>query len=743
MPLQPFTRARIASWSIASLVLGALTVIAPAAHAAAGPVNASDFSFQRSSADGHSFVVKPNEEASLGSETSVDSTWTGWPLAKGTVLSRNAFTVTTLPAGVEQYDWGYRNWNMYSSTDPESCPDFNSGSASLKITTAMTCLDIVSVFDSIPVANTGDSTVTVDTNADDLRIKYGKKAIGETASRVDSAYAYITSRGGDSITISESENYLSLGFGICLAEEDLNVGDELTLYPAVTKDGNPVTNYLFSDWSDELTGDEGSISGVTYTVPEPVEGDVLENIVVRFGINLDETTAATYAGSVDIKKGDTSVTEPCPTYDTAWPTITTVDGVDGSPAATVTSRVMPADTFSANDNFDQYSSHPDGFGGMFYWGYPGADWESNGNSAVTLVHLNPSGPNDSFAGNGSIVINSDKDGFFDIARFGEDGENWYTFVSGNKGAYKMTSGTMAASTVQTYNLTGKALSALCGKGFSATYLSALSATTTSPVAILYCADGAIRKNVLVKIVAGKPSAITTLGVGTKARPCVALTFGTDTRASGAQQSIIVYSRVSSKDAEGNCGSWGATVSSRSITTVTAALVATTTKLTSNPWAGRDEPAFLEIAAGQESGTWFGVTNEMTDVYSPHTATQLFSMTGTAITIKSEITTDDTTDFGDWFLVSPLYQTSSTEWTLMIDGAKSFDGENIGRATVATINPNTGVITNGDIVESTDMGYFSGRMVGRFSFDSSGSATWYAVTSPTAYKTAVWGSGLTP
>lgn len=741
-------RSRLASWSIFGLVAASLVAVSPAAQAngSSGPVGPTDFSFTRESADGFSFVVKPNESADLQSTTSVDETWSGWPLPQKTVLSRNAFKVTTLPADVEQHEWEYRTWQLNDWQD-ENC-DFYEETTTVKLTSGMTCARSLWVADSIPVENNSLTDKTVVTNAADLQVKYGKKTIVPSSSRHDDASASIYLTDAESVVITEAEDYLGLGFSICLAEETLAADDVLTVHPVVTLGSGDVTSseYTIYDWSELLTNEEEPDLGLTYTVPTPEEGEILENLVIDMGIYLTETLPGTYSGSVDVKLDGTSVTEPCPTYDTTWPEVTTISGELGALSAQTSGPIaMPDDTFTENENFEQYSNHPDGFGGMFYWGYPGADWEDNADSVVNVVHMDGDTPNNTLAGAGEIVINTGRYGYFDIARFGPNGQNWFTLVAGNKGAYKFDSGTMASAGTETRNFPGKTFNGLCGKGFVAEYVGAVSAPTVNPLMQVYCVNKSINKTVLAKVVAGKLSLVSTLGTGSNTRPCVVSSVGTDTRASGTDAAVVFYTRVSSKDEEGYCGGYGATItSSRSITTVTAALVATQSVVNSNPWTGHEEPAFIEIAAGSTPGTWFGVTNEIEilvedDYYSYNqTPAQLFSMTGSAITIESEITMDDTTEFGDWFLATPLSQ-SPGGWTLMISGSADVDSENIGRATVATINPETGVVTNGDVLQATGMGYFSGRVIGRFSADSDGNENFYIVTDADNYVVTSWSS----
>lgn len=601
-----------------------------------------------------------------------------------------------------------------------------------------TCVRRLSVRDSIYVDNNSNTDATVVTNAADLRVKYGKKTFVGSEVVVNSASARIQIFDAAAVTLEESDTDLYLNFQVCLAEETLVEGDVLTVHPVMTR-GGLSTEFTVSDWDGLLTGNDPDAE-ITYEVPAAEEGEDLENLVVVLDFVPAETTSGIYAGTVDFKLNGTSVTEPCPDYEPGWPELSTSSGVVGSAEADISGRYnVPTDAYTANENFDQYSSSTDGFGGMFYWGFESDDYEDNDNAVVSVVHMDGSTPSDDLAGAGEIIVNTGRFGFFQIARYGDGGDKWFTLVEGNKGAYKFAAGQMANNTSETRNLTGKVFNGVCGKGFTANSVVAIPAATVNPLVQVYCASGSISKSVLAKIVAGKVSAVATLGTGTKTRPCVVATIGTDTRATGTQHAVVYYTRVSEKDADGYCGGGDIEVLSRSITTVTSALVATRAPLTASPWVGAGgEPAFLQIAAGSSPGTWFGVTNEMAEeYYSPHTATQLFSMTATAITVEADIMLDDTTDFGDWSLVTPLGQRSNTLWTLMVAGSASVDGENIGRATVATIDTETGVVTNGDIVEATGAGYQSGRIIGAFSADSEGNATLYTVVSETQYSAGTW------
>jgi hypothetical protein len=534
---------------------------------------------------------------------------------------------------------------------------------------------------------------------------------------------------------------------MCIDESLVGTGDVLDIDYVFSRNATPVSASNFAvgegDGWEYGTWDMTDESSMTFEITDAPE----ENLKLSFGIsmydvNYDDTTeAGTYAGTVDVKLAGSSVLEPCPTYDADWPTLSTTDGVVGSAELISTESDTPAD-LGTNPSFEQYSSRSDGFGGMFYWAYPGETWEDNPNSNVSVVHMDGNTPTDSLAVSGEIVVNTGKDGYFEIGRFGEDGQNWFTLVAGNKGSYKFASGSMSMAGIGNEVFTGKALNGLCGRGFTANYVAPVSAATVNPLFQVNCASGAISKSVLAKSFGGKLSVVTTLGTGTKSRPCVSATYGTDTRASGSEAAVIFYTRVSSKDSNGDCGTNGAIISKRSINTVPAdlAVIPRAVNITSNPWTERDEPAFISIAAGTTPGTWFGISSKMSEpsYYSPSVPAQLFTMTASGIQIRSNIVLDETTSFGEWFSVTPLSQVSgdpATEWSLMITGSVEFDGEGIGRATVATISE-TGVITNGDILEMRGMGYQSSRIIGYFSADSDGNATMYTVNSESTYMASV-------
>jgi hypothetical protein len=753
-----FSRSTVARLAIAGMVLAAVTVSGPAASADSGPVNASSYSYTRD-AVGNALTIRAGEKGQVISNAYLSEEYSGWPVANNTVFTRTAFSLKNLPADlVPDYyplevsrNWSGSEWTMEGEP---SCDGADGYESTLTITSISNCINNLSVRDSYYLENDTAGNLVVNTNFSSQVMKAGKK--GKKAKTITTSNGLTNSLYGNfevyneaSVTVTDEDTNLYTYFEMCIDESLVGTGDVLDIDYVFSRNATPVSASNFAvgegDGWEYGTWDMTDESSMTFEITDAPE----ENLKLSFGIsmydvNYDDTTeAGTYAGTVDVKLAGSSVLEPCPTYDADWPTLSTTDGVVGSAELISTESDTPAD-LGTNPSFEQYSSRSDGFGGMFYWAYPGETWEDNPNSNVSVVHMDGNTPTDSLAVSGEIDVNTGEDGYFEIGRFGEDGQNWFTLVAGNKGSYKFASGSMSMAGIGNEVFTGKALNRLCGRGFTANYVAPVSAATVNPLFQVNCASGAISKSVLAKSFGGKLSVVTTLGTGTKSRPCVSATYGTDTRASGSEAAVIFYTRVSSKDSNGDCGTNGAIISKRSINTVPAdlAVIPSAVNITSNPWTERDEPAFISIAAGTTPGTWFGISSEMSEpsYYSPSVPAQLFTMTASGIQIRSnDIVLDETTSFGEWFSVTPLSQVSgdpATEWSLMITGSAEFDGEGIGLATVATISE-TGVITNGDILEMRGMGYQSSRIIGYFSADSDGNATMYTVNSESTYMASVW------
>jgi hypothetical protein len=751
-----FSRTVAARLAIGGMVLAAVTVSGPTASADSGPVPAQSYNYTRP-AVGNTVLFRTGEAGQVNSNAYLSDEYSGWPVANNTVFTRTAFSLKNLPtAMLPDYPLEvFRSWGG-TNFDDEQCQGVDDYGNTLTVTSTTFCINNLSMSDTYYLENNSAQNQTVNTNFSSQVVKVGKK--GKKAKAITGSNGLTTSLNGyfnvyneESVSVMTGDRDLSANFEMCIDESLVDDADLLTIEYDMKHDSVslPSTDYVvYESGSDYGTWDMTDKSALTFEITEvPAENLILDfSLYLQDDEYVDATEPGTYEGTVDVKLNGTSVTEPCPTYNSAnWPTsLDEVNGVAGSAELTTTQRSAP-DLLVSNDNFDQYSSRSDGFGGMFYWAYPGETWEDNPNSDVRVVHMTASAPSVNLAGIGQIPLNTGDYGYFEIARFGVDGQNWFTLVPGNRGTYAFKSGSMTLSAgADEANFTARTLNGLCGRGFTAGYVAPIPAATVNPLLEVYCNNGAISKSVLAKVVSGRTSVVATLGTGTRTRPCVSATYGTDTRASGSEAAVIFYTRVSSKDSNGNCGSNGATISARSINSVPANLIVipSAVNITSNPWTPRDEPAFISIAAGTASGTWFGISSEMSgpSYYSPSVPAQLFTMTASGIQIRSnDITLDESTNFGEWVSVSPLSQVSqdpATEWSLMITGSAEFDGEGIGRATVATISED-GVITNGDILEMRGMGYGSSRIIGYFSADSDGNATMYTVNSETTYMASVW------
>jgi len=256
--------------------------------------------------------------------------------------------------------------------------------------------------------------------------------------------------------------------------------------------------------------------------------------------------------------------------------------------------------------------------------------------------------------------------------------------------------------------------------------------------------GCFKKNsyreVLVSIVDNVPTVLERLGTPTKTHPCVATSFGYNRAATGTEVALIAYTSTTANDSD--CTGGDVDVSARSITTVTAAGVKTTTSLTESPWGDAGEPYTVQIAPGSSAGEWVGMTSTRGEEWEPIPA-NLFTITGSELVEGESITLDDMTEFGLNPQFSIVKKVSSGEWLMSINGGDpnywllSHDGEDTERVTVASVNTSTGAVTNGDIVELSGFGQYSWRASGFFSGYGPNGTTYFAMTGEDSYSTTTW------
>jgi hypothetical protein len=732
-----FSRTRLSVWIVAALVGTSFVAVAPAAQAL-DSVGPTGINFTRQGTDSGQMTVKDGEAVTLQSSHILDPAWSGFPLKKAAVLTRTAFTAN-VPTGVtiDEYS-SSRSWYGWSDDEFDDC-DVYDDAARFVVSNYSRCMDWLNVTDYISVRNDSGSTKTVSTNASSQVLKNGKRVVSGAGTE-KGFVGLVRNENINSYTIdSSTESYISFDFEMCLVEEDVEPNDALTIVIDVTRGVNDLTSsdYDVYEW-DEGDGDEEWENDVTYNV----SGDGLaDDTRVNFTVEVPQTLSGNYAAIATVRDGASSVIEECADNETAaWPTVTNRDDGPGSDlSAEINTISFPTYGSFNSDDWDSYSNTPDGFGEMFYSVKTAED-------EVRVVHFGPTNDTTTFNNNtGYVDIDTDENGFYEIGRYGtNDGENFFALAETSTTAWTLTLGSRLANgtSATTVSLTNKSLARLCPVGFKANWLSPISASTTNPMIYLSCAKGKNNRPVIFSWANGRATSVATLGAPTAARPCVVPTIGIDTRATGTDAAIIVYTRTSARDSEGFCTSIGLTSATRSLMTISAAGVRSTVTNIADPWSGNGEPAYLELAAGSAKGTWIGVSYDSgEDMYSPAPLGGAFTITGTTMALGSAITLDDSTDFGDWVYVQPVDQISSVEWVISITGSVTDDGANVGLATLAYLNPTTGEVTNGDVVETTDFGYFSSRMLHRTSRDSSGNSELYVVTgagsSTSTYKAVFW------
>ena len=731
-----FSRARVSAWIVTALVGASLVAVAPAAQALA-PVGPTSINFTRQGTDSGQMTVKDGESVSLQSAHILDSDWSGFPLKKGATLTRSAFTAT-VPTGVtiDEYS-SSRSWYGWSNDEFDDC-DVYDDSTKFVVSTYSSCMDWLNVTDYITVNNDSGSSKTVSTNAFSQVLKNGKKVVSGVGTERDLT-GWVRNENISSYTIdAATESYISFDFEVCLIEEDVEPNDALTIEIDASRGSTDLAlsdDYNVYDWNDGDADDETE-NDLTYNVSSD---GLADDTRVYFSLEVPNTVSGDYSVTATVKDGASSVIEECANNETAsWPTVTNRnDGPLSAPAAEIASITFPAYSSFNSDDWDAYGSITDGFGGMFYSVKTDTD-------EVRVVHLGPQNDTSAFNNNiGYVDIATDANGYFDLGSYGADGANFFALAETSAAAWTLTTGSKSSGTAaSTVSLTNKALSKLCPAGFKNSWMSPISAATTNPMIYMSCAKGANQRPVIISWVNGKATNIATLGAPTTARPCVVPTIGTDTRATGTDAAMIIYTRTSARDEDGFCSSRGISTANRTLMTISAAGVKSAVTTVPDPWSGNGEPAYVDLAAGDTKGTWIGITYENgEEFYSSPTIGGAFTINGTTMALGSAITLDDSTDFGEWAYAQPVEKLTSTKWVLSINGSNQSDGANVGLSTIAYLNPTTGVVTNGDVVELTDIGYFASRIVNRTSRDSLGNATLYVVTgsspSTISYKAVYW------
>jgi hypothetical protein len=563
----------------------------------------------------------------------------------------------------------------------------------------------------------------------------------------------------ESVSLTADDGTLQTDFSICIDESLVDAEDVLAVdyelsYTNLANSTSTVSSDNFfvyeGDGGEWGTWDFADESNVTYSIGSDVP---TENLVLGLTVYMqnddtyeDPTRAGTYSGTVDVlntSNGNASVTEPCgPLGGSGWNDPSVVAGPAGSPGVTATPLSWNASGMTPSDNADQYVGYSDSFGGMWFSEYPTAS-----DGEVALAHLGEGGVSGGFNGTGTRLLTLGEDGGLDITSFGPNGGNYATLTKSSRSAWTLTTNSKvgAAANISSYPVTVKSLTKLCPSRYSVDYVFGISAPTTSLMGYLYCSRKDVSSTSIIKFEAGVPKLVTRLGSPSSRRPCVATQWGIDTRASGGDAALILYTRTSSYDSDGYCGTTGSTVSARTLTTIDTAGVPVTTPVSSNPWGSDGEPGSLQIAAGETKGTWIGLTGYYGEDYWGLTPGNLFTIEGSipAVTLGEPILLDETNDIGsENRSIVPVKEVSPTQWLVSGQGISEFDSERFHNSSIGTLDTETGQIAWGDMVKSSNFGYWPGNQ-GQFSGGSDEIPALYVITDfvdPNFfYKTYSWGT----
>lgn len=721
------SRSRVTAMSIAGLLVASVLSATPAA--ATGGYAPDEYFFDRTSPDGSSVVVKPGEDLTFYSRVTVSEEYAGWPAPAGTKFTRTALVPSAKSMKkLTDYDSANRNWFGYDTEDIDglNCEYVSVDSAALTLDDATQCINNIQLADSISVANNTASNVTLDTNAGKQVLKRGKTVLSATTTGVyPEALSHVRVDGDSALTIDDAnlENYAGATFTLCVNEDLVSAGDILDIETSMTRNSTAISSGDLNLYeSDDNDGDSA-----TYTVPE---GNPYDQIV-RIDLNAPIDTDGTFVATADITDGSSSMLEPCPNATEAgWPSIDTTHGSAGTPVAeTVPGLGMTAAMGNLDEDWYNYGNIPDGFGGVFHYGWDGPD--------AVIANLTPTGGNGDFAGSATFRTDRDNTDNFDIARYGSAGSKLFSLSNRGKGKWSLTTDNLNGGARVVSTIAAAKITALCPAKWTFGGFFSVSAPTDNPVAQGYCYKGQGQKWFIASFTNRLPVILTTLGPNTTATSCSTSSLGVDPTATGSETAIIAYVRQGSRDSEGFCTPIGATTSARTIISVTPSGTVTSSSISSTPWGAGFEPVYLDIQPGSTANTWIGLSYDLESIYDPTTPKSFFTMTSSAITEKGDVDFADAAEFGDYADIGVSSRVNDSTWVLHVSSTFQLDGEDITRASVGTVNPNTGVVTLGSVVEYYGMGLVKSRNRGVFSTDTNGVSRFFQQTGSNSYNVTTW------
>ncbi|MEN9751109.1 MAG: hypothetical protein RLZZ600_156, partial [Actinomycetota bacterium] len=644
-------------------------------------------------------------------------------------------TLNGVTANSASYNW--------SSSGMGDCAYASSSTSTL--TVSASCTSNVSVNRSTSYTNTSGSDITVsfDDSATAV-LRAGATTFGVEGSN-GSSYASTSDSNGGSFTVGDEDNYINGSFSACLASEKLStldVGEELTVDIVMQVDG--VDQTLVDDINDPDTGigeveirgyESGITSSFTYTVPT---GRSTSTEISR-DFYSNSPNNGTWTGSMTVKDSDgvTVAGECAGGYVPGAPvTYPTTISAPSSPVSPVLPFTQTTKTIGAGlTALTSATSTDDGSGGKLYAAVV--------SGSVKVIQITPSGVKSSFAKVGKATIA----GVTSVNSLGlyAAKSKWFAISGNPMTGFKIHSGSTTASTVTTKPVTVANLTKVCGTGYTASNVSAVSSAVASPLVNVRCyrsANGG-NQSVIAKITTTtgavtKVIALGSAGTGGTAN-CLTTSTGSNLGATGTVNTFVAYVATGT-GSDPSCMSLAA-VSKREIVMITAAGVGSTKTVSGNPWGSSvsNEPSRLYFAPGKTTGAFIG-TAMIGGMMSPPTGVRLLTVSSAkALAVKptSILYSSDALVDLSYPSLFPVKEISSSKWALRFTNQTGADDMNFG---VATVVPSTGAVTVGEMLNIAGYSSYSyAPIMNTTAWSSDGKIRHYVLNSATSVTISTWTS----
>lgn len=731
-------RGRIAAIITGVVALAASVLTVAPAQAAAATVDIDYVTVNRSTS-GDQFVVKSGETVNFYSYYSLSSSYfTDAPISASTEFSFSGpvMTLNGVTANSASYNW--------SSSGMGDCAYASSSTSTLTVSASCTSYVSVNLSTSYTNSSGSDITVSFDDSAAAV-LRAGATTFGVNGSN-GSSYASTSDSNGGSFTVGDEDNYINGSFSACLASEKLSTldeGEELTVDIVLQVDG--VDQTLVDDINDPETGigeveirgyESGITSAFTYIVPT---GRTTSTEISR-DFYSGSPNSGTWTGSMTVKDSDgvTVAGECSGGYVPGAPvTYPTTISAPSSPVSPVLPFTQTTKTIGAGlTALTSATSTDDGSGGKLYAAVV--------SGSVKVIQITPSGVKSSFAKVGKATIA----GVTSVNSLGlyAAKSKWFAISGNPMTGFKIHLGSMSSSTVTTKNVTVAKLTAVCGSGYTGSNVAAQSSAAASPLVNVRCfrsANGG-NQSVIAKITTSSSStasvtkvvALGSAGTAGTAK-CISTSLGSNLGATGKVNTFVAYV-VTGTGTNPSCMSFSA-VSKREIVMITAAGVDSVKTVSGNPWGSSvsDEPYRLYFAPGKTTGAFIG-TAMIGGVMSPPTGVRLLTVSSAktlAVKSTSILYSSDALVDLSFPSIFPVKEISTSKWALRLNNQTGADEMNFG---VATVNPSTGAVTVGEMLNVAGYSSYSyAPIMNTTAWSSDGKVRHYVLNSATSVTISTW------